>query len=151
MVDVRKLNDDDYMDIYCVIRDFYDEGHWSDEGEFSPENTMNYICNGLSQADAFGAYVDGELVGVLTLEVCYEFDTRPRAYVTDLFVLRGARGLGIGRLLVKACIAEAVSQDVLGIYAANTGTFSRRANALHDNLFKKYGFEEVSANLRLVL
>lgn len=151
MKEVRKVKKDEWMDVYLLVRDFYEEGHWAVEGEFSPENTMRYISEAVEGGHGFGVWVDGKLAGVLTLEICYEFDTRPRAYVTDLFVNEIYRGMGLGRDLVEIAIKEARSKNAISIYAANTGTFTRRANALHDNLFKKYGFAAVSTNLRMVL
>lgn len=151
MVFVRKLRDEDYMDVYNLIRPFYDEGHWSDGGEFSPENTMLYVTDALNQGAVFGAHIEDALVGVVTCQICYEFDTRPRCYVTDLYVLPAGRGTEAARLLVEAVVREAQAHNCVAAYSANTGNFTRRANALHDNLFKKYGFKPVSQNLMLEL
>lgn len=47
------------------------------------------------------AEVDGEAVGLAIHRPSYStFDGRPGLYVEDLFVAEGARGLGIGRMLM---------------------------------------------------
>lgn len=151
--DIRVLDESYWSDVYDLIRPFYDEGHWSDNGEFSPENTSRYILEMLYGSHVLGAFRPDEdaLVAIASCEICYEFHVRPEAYVTNFYSQKSVRGTGVGRKMVEAIIAFCKENNCGNIYAANTGEFSVRANALHDNLFAKYGFVVVSRNLRKVL
>ena len=145
---IFQLDDSYWSMVYDFLRPFYDEGHWSDCGEFSPENAANYISSMLQAGVVFGAFRDMELVGMVSCEVVYEFHVRPEAYITNFYTSQHVRGQGISRKLVEYLLEYCEKQDCGNVYAANTGQFTKRANALHDNLFEKYGFEFVSRNLR---
>ncbi|GAA2873330.1 GNAT superfamily N-acetyltransferase [Aminobacter niigataensis] len=74
-----------------------------------------------------GAYVDGEQVGfarVVTDYACF-------AYVADVIVWPGRRGLGIGKKLIQALLDHPELASVTG--------FSLRTSDAH-SLYKKFGF-----------
>jgi amino-acid N-acetyltransferase len=72
---------------------------------------------------------DGQVEGCCALSICWE----NLAEVRSLVVSREARGQGLGKMLVEACLSEAVA---LGIY---------RVFALTDRplFFARLGFSEV--------
>lgn len=75
-----------------------------------------------------GAYVDGEQVGfarVVTDYACF-------AYVADVIVWPGRRGLGIGKKLIQALLDHPELASVTG--------FSLRTSDAH-SLYEKFGFE----------
>jgi len=157
-MEVRMLREEDWGDVYDLIRPFYDEGHWSKVGEFSPENITAYIIKVLTFSNVFGVYDHGEdskedspLVGAASCGIVYKFNVRPEGHITDFYTSEDFRGRGAGRVLVEAIIEFCKKQNCGNIFAANTSRFTKEANVLHDNLFRKYGFEVVSNNLSRVM
>ena len=142
---IKKLTIDDLQDVYDLLRPFFDEGHWSRYGEFSPENTVSYIASFLETdyCNPLG-YYDGALKGLIVVDINYEFHNSPMGYVTNFYLAKDARATGISRMLVEKALELCNNSNCINVYAANTGIWSGRANALFDNLFNKYGFEKFS-------
>ena len=81
---------------------------------------------------------DGERVGFVHVKAESDyFSGQPRAYVSDVAVVRGAEGRGVGRALMEAAETRARSRGfsavALDVFAANT-----RARAVYGRL----GYEE---------
>jgi N-acetylglutamate synthase-like GNAT family acetyltransferase len=75
----------------------------------------------------FVAELDGRLIGCAALEV-YSWKL---AEVRSLAVAPEARGLGIGRLLVNACVSRAREQRILEVMAITSS----------EDFFKSCGFD----------
>jgi len=148
---VRVLTDDDWDSVFELLRPWYDEGHWSEASEFSPENGVAFVSDMLEYSDCIGCFDGSELVGLVCCDVSYNARVRPDCFITRLYSSPHVRGSGVSRLLVEAALLHARSRNCVSVYAANLTNFSDRDNTLHDNLFKKYGFGVVSNNLRKVL
>lgn len=73
---------------------------------------------------------EGTVLGCCALAICWE----NLAEVRSLVVAREARGLGLGRKLVEACLSDAVTLGIYRVFAlTNTPDF-----------FRHMGFAEVS-------
>lgn len=143
-MEVNLLSADHTQDVYDLLRPFFDEGHWNENGEYSPENTVKYIMEFLYHAETLGGYIDGKLHGIIVAEICYEFDVRPYGYITNFYTSPESRGSGLSRLLVEECLKLCDNANCRNVYAANTGILTNKANNLFDNMLKKHGFVPMS-------
>jgi N-acetylglutamate synthase-like GNAT family acetyltransferase len=75
----------------------------------------------------FIAEREGELIGCAALEVY----SKKLAEVRSLAVAKSAQGLGIGRMLVNACVERARDQEILEVMAITSS----------DDFFKSCGFD----------
>lgn len=139
---------DKLMDVYELLRPFYDEGHWFEYGTFSPENSIAYIAKFLQYADCVALYDDEDVLsGILVVEICEEFHTQPMGYFSNFYTRPEVRGMGGARLLIDAGVKLCYDKNCLNMYAANTGILNEKANKIFVNLMKKFGFVEVSTML----
>lgn len=135
---------DDIMDVYDLLRPFFDEGHWRQHGSINTDNVIKYIYAFLDQGDVFISRDDKGLNGIIVSEICYEFLDRPACYVTNFYTAPRIRGKGIARELFDIVIKNAQDHKAYGIYSMNCGIFTSEANALFGNLCKKFAFNQVS-------
>ncbi len=75
----------------------------------------------------FVAELEGEIVGCAALEVY----SRKLAEIRSLAVSPTARGLGVGKMLVKACVELARQRDILEVMAITSS----------EDFFKSCGFD----------
>lgn len=59
---------------------------------------------------AFGAFVETNLVGTVTIEFAAKPKTKHKAHVIGMFVQESARGQGAGRLLLSAALEAALKR-----------------------------------------
>lgn len=90
---------------------------------------------GLSQA--FGAFVDSELVGTVTVEFSAKPKTRHKAHLIGMFVDERARGLGAGRALLHEALAAARARP--GVQIVNLTVTEGNAPAIR--LYEAQGFK----------
>ena len=95
-----------------------------------------------ANAKTFGAFLEGKLVGNVTLSRDTGTKLLHRASVYAVYVTPSARGKGIARRLMQelieaACATEEIEQLYLAVSCGNTA-----AMKLYENLgFKKYGID----------
>lgn len=144
--EIKELNVKDTQIVYDLLYPFFEESHYGDKGEFSKKNSIAYIYTFLyvDYATTYGLFVEGELSGLITIDINHEFHTRPMGYVTNFYTAPRVRGIGGARLLVEKAVNLCNSNKCLNIYAANTGIRNNKANNIFDNLFSKYGFVKMS-------
>lgn len=84
----------------------------------------------------FGAFQDGQLVGIVRLSRYESSNEKHRAYLGGLFVLSDFRGAGYGRALVRAALNRAV--ELPGIRRISLAVVTHQEAAIH--LYQSLGF-----------
>lgn len=117
--EIEISSDDARLDLGVVHRFLAHESHWARgiERATVERSVRNSLC--------FGAYRDGAQIGFARVVT----DRATFAYVCDVFVLRAARGQGVGRLLVAAIMKH---PDLQGL--RRMALTSRDARALYERL-----------------
>ncbi|WP_040206016.1 GNAT family N-acetyltransferase [Neobacillus jeddahensis] len=91
----------------------------------------------------FGAFEEGELIGVVTLLQEERVKIRHRANIFAMHVTSCKQGLGIGKDLMKEAIKKARSIEVIEKINLSVTAGNERAKRLYTSLgFKVYGREE---------
>jgi len=87
-----------------------------------------------------GAYVDGKLTGIVQY-LFHRSSWTPGnyCYLQDLFVAEGARGLGLGRALIKAVYEKARAVGASRVHWL-TQTTNTQARILYDQVADNSGF-----------
>ncbi|MDM4768063.1 GNAT family N-acetyltransferase [Pelomonas sp. SE-A7] len=91
------------------------------------------------QVHGLGAYLDGELVGLVHFLFHGSTWAPQVCYLQDLFTAPAARGRGVGEALIEAVAAEAVRRGAGRCYWL-TQDHNRVARGLYDKLAEHRGF-----------
>jgi len=89
----------------------------------------------------FVAKNDGAIVGTLTL-VVFPIPSGLRAWIEDVVVDEGARGLGAGAALTEAAVAESKKRG-----ARSIDLTSRPSREVANAMYVKLGFEQRETNV----
>ncbi|OUA57218.1 GNAT family N-acetyltransferase [Bacillus thuringiensis] len=89
-----------------------------------------------------GAFKDGKLIGIATLETKPYIKQEHKAKIGSVYVSPKARGLGVGKALIKECLELAksleIEQVMLDVVVGNDG-----AKKLYESLgFHTFGIQE---------
>lgn len=107
------------------------------EEALQKENPIAQVEQNLASASTFGAFRDGQLVGVATLARERQLKLKHRANIFAVYVTPAARGLGIGKLLMKATID--LARTINDIEKLNLSVVSTNAPA--KKLYECFGFQ----------
>ncbi len=123
---LRKARIDDVKIIHRLIN------LSSGKGEMLPRSLMDIYG---SLRDFFVYYDEDEsrIIGICAMNIIWA----NLAEIRSLYVEESRRGKGVGRVLVEACISEAIT---LGLFKVFTLTYKK-------DFFLKLGFEEIDRNL----
>ncbi|MFM2059318.1 MAG: hypothetical protein RLY71_3703 [Pseudomonadota bacterium] len=100
-------------------------------------------ARGLSQA--FGAEIGDDLVGTVTMEYAAKPKTRHKALLIGMFVRESARGLGVGRALVQAALADAAGRAGLRVVTLTVTDGNAAATRLYESVgFSTFGVEPMA-------
>jgi len=104
----------------------------SGKGEMLPRSLMDIYG---SLRDFFVYYDEDEsrIIGICAMNIIWA----NLAEIRSLYVEESHRGKGVGRVLVEACISEAIT---LGLFKVFTLTYKK-------DFFLKLGFKEIDRNL----
>ena len=89
----------------------------------------------------FVARVDGVILGSLTLAF-YRIPTGTKAWIEDVVVDTDARGHGVGELLNRAALDEALARG-----AKDVSLTSRPSREAANRLYQRIGFEPRDTNV----
>lgn len=123
---LRKARIDDVKIIHRLIN------LSSGKGEMLPRSLMDIYG---SLRDFFVYYDEDEsrIIGICAMNIIWA----NLAEIRSLYVEESRRGKGVGRVLVEACISEAIT---LGLFKVFTLTYKK-------DFFLKLGFKEIDRNL----
>lgn len=117
---------------------------WEEEQQQTVEQIATRLRTELATPESFtlGAFVDRQLVGIVTFRRWTPAKFRHGAMLTGMYVAAQMRGRGVGRMLVAALIARARQLDGLQRIKLAVVTANPAARALYQSLgFESYGVE----------
>jgi GNAT superfamily N-acetyltransferase len=137
VITIGKLSQADrpaWEELFRAYNTFYESEHpqsmydraWA---EFQADERMH----------AFGAWLDGELVGITHFFIHVQTTATDSCYLEDLFTARAARGHGVGRALIKAVGEWAANRDCGRVYW-HTRETNATARLLYDKVATLPGF-----------
>lgn len=93
----------------------------------------------------FGAFLDDELVGTVTLEFQAKPKTAHKAHLIGMFVSEAARGGGVGRALMQAAMRLAADRPGIRVVTLTVTEGNAAAIALYESFgFKSFGVEPMA-------
>ncbi len=96
---------------------------------------------------AHGAFIDGELVGIVHTIYHYSgWTTGPYCYLQDLFTVPATRGKGVGRALIEFIYAEAKSKGASCVHWLTHET-NAEAQVLYNKVALRTGFIKYKKDL----
>ncbi|WP_200843989.1 GNAT family N-acetyltransferase [Pantoea sp. 18069] len=93
----------------------------------------------------FGAFLDDELLGTVTLEFSAKPKTRHKAHLIGMFVAQAARGSGAGRALMQAAMRLAGDRPGVRVVTLTVTDGNTPAIALYESFgFQRFGLEPMA-------
>ena len=123
---LRKARIDDVKIIHRLIN------LSSGKGEMLPRSLMD-IYGSLRDFFVYYDEYESRIIGICAMNIIWA----NLAEIRSLYVEESHRGKGVGRVLVEACISEAIT---LGLFKVFTLTYKK-------DFFLKLGFKEIDRNL----
>ncbi|UCZ53729.1 GNAT family N-acetyltransferase [Bacillus shivajii] len=113
---------------------------YEEEKEYSLETFENRL--NFEHFFTFGAFVEDELAGVVTLILETKPKTKHRANVVAMYVYPDKRKCGIGRILMTEAIKKAKDiKEIEQVYLTVTSSNLPAKNLYHSIGFKTYGID----------
>ncbi|MGG1676040.1 GNAT family N-acetyltransferase [Neobacillus sp. NRS-1170] len=115
------------------------------EDAIKRENPIEQTARNFSQPGnyTFGAFENGELIGVVTLLQEQAEKIKHRANIYAMYVTQSKRGTGIGEALMTEAIKKAKSVEAIEKINLSVMASNEKAKKLYIKLgFKEYGYEE---------
>lgn len=126
---------------------------FAEERQLSPEGWSSRIPSTESNDFIYGAFNGDALVGMSGFYRMPREKTKHKGMIWGVYVAESARGLGLGRRLVEACLKLARQQSGIELVQLCVTESSQAARALYAKLgFKEYGIEPMAlrVNNRLI-
>jgi ribosomal protein S18 acetylase RimI-like enzyme len=140
-MEIKKLNQDDAT-LYQKIRlqalienpEYYGSSY-----EEESRRPIEFFRDRLNQENVFtfGAFIDQDLIGVITLSLETRIKTNHIADIFGMYVDKNHRKMGIGKVLMNVAINKAKSDKIERIRLSVT-----ESNDPAYNMYKKLGFIE---------
>lgn len=103
------------------------------------------IADAKGLSEAYGAFIDDDLVGTVTVEFAAKPKTRHKAHLIGMFVSEAARGLGAGRALVHAALSAASARPGVLVVTLTVTEGNLPAVALYESCgFSSFGIEPMA-------
>ncbi|MDN3018321.1 GNAT family N-acetyltransferase [Paenibacillus sp. BSR1-1] len=115
------------------------------EDAIKRENPIGQTARNFSQPGnyTFGAFENGELIGVVTLLQEQAEKIKHRANIYAMYVTLSKRGTGVGEALMTEAIKKAKSVEAIEKINLSVIATNEKAKKLYTKLgFKEYGYEE---------
>lgn len=106
---------------------------------------ISRLCDPKGLSQSFGAFVDGELAGTVTVEFSAKPKTKHKAHIIGMFVAESARGLGAGKALVHAALAAAAERPGVRVVTLTVTEGNAPAVGLYEACgFMSFGIEPMA-------
>ena len=117
-----------------------------DERAAEPESWwVKRIADPKGLSIAFGAFIEGDLAGTVTIEFAAKPKTRHKAHLIGMFVSEALRGRGAGRALVQAALDAAVSRPEVRVVTLTVTEGNAAAIRLYESCgFRTFGIEPMA-------
>jgi ribosomal protein S18 acetylase RimI-like enzyme len=118
----------------------------AEERAAEPESFwVKRIADPGSLSVAFGAFIEDELAGTVTIEFAAKPKTRHKAHLIGMFVSEALRGRGAGRALVEAALAAASERPGVLVVTLTVTQGNDAAIALYESCgFRTFGIEPMA-------
>ncbi|SEO87769.1 Ribosomal protein S18 acetylase RimI [Amphibacillus marinus] len=147
-MEIRQLKSNDAESYLAIRLEALQNSHEAFATSYGEEKnqTENSYHDRLSSETTFtfGAFIDKQLVGVITLVRETLVKLSHRANLVAMYIKPEARGKGIGKLLVNSAIGQAAQLDGLEQIYLSVVTTNQSAK----QLYLATGFEVVGKQLR---
>lgn len=119
------------------------------EEELQIENPVQIYSEKIKSNNryTYGAFVNDELIGVVTLQLETPLKIRHKANILAMFVSQKHRGLKIGRLLMQHLIENAKLLELEQLHLTVVSTNIAAKNLYTSLGFSRYGLEEKALKL----
>ena len=139
IIHIRNIQEDDNVQVAKLIRNVFDEHGAPQTGTVYPDSTTDNLFALFQQERTifWVAVMDDEIVGCCGI---YPTEGLPGncAELVKFYILKKARGQGIGKALMEKSIASAIEMGYSEIYIESMPHF---ANAVR--IYEKQGFEKL--------
>ena len=117
-----------------------------DERAAEPESWwVRRIADPKGLSIAFGAFIEGDLAGTVTIEFAAKPKTRHKAHLIGMFVSEALRGQGAGRALVQAALDAAASRPEVRVVTLTVTEGNAAAIGLYESCgFRTFGIEPMA-------
>ncbi|MGG0736303.1 N-acetyltransferase family protein [Niallia taxi] len=114
---------------------------YEEEKEFTIETFENRLSN--SSSYTLGAFENGELLGVVTLQLEQKAKLKHRINIFAMYVAVGNRGHGVGKKLLKEAITRSKQMNGIEAIYLTVGAANQPAKNLYKSLgFATYGIDK---------
>lgn len=146
-VSVRRLAAEDaiaYKQLRDAMLDGFPDAFTSDADTERSKPASGYVARFVSEIDparfSFGAWLTDGLVGAISCERDERMKVRHIGHVVGMMVRPQTQGQGVGRALLKACIAHACTVPELELLTLSVTSSNASAIALYERAgFVRYG------------
>ena len=134
LFEIRQLSDNDFMNWKALWKQYLEFYKTSVEDLVYETTFKRLISSDHFSQNAFVAEQDNELIGLVHyIYHPHNWKIEDVCYLQDLFVLKTARGTGVGRALMEAVYLAADRNDTSTVYWL-TQDFNEQARKLYDNI-----------------
>ena len=134
LFEIRQLSDNDFINWKILWKQYLEFYKTSVEDLVYETTFKRLISSDHFSQNAFVAEQDNELIGLVHyIYHPHNWKIEDVCYLQDLFVLKTARGTGVGRALMEAVYLAADRNDTSTVYWL-TQDFNEQARKLYDNI-----------------
>lgn len=134
LFEIRQLCDNDFINWKTLWKQYLEFYKTSVEDLVYETTFKRLISIDHFSQNAFVAEQDNELVGLVHyIYHPHNWKIEDVCYLQDLFVLKTARGIGVGRALIESVYLAADRNDTSTVYWL-TQDFNEQARKLYDNI-----------------
>lgn len=133
----------DALEIYGLMKGYREESH-SKEREYDPKNSIITILSWISDnSKCLVVRREGKIVAFAAIWIGHTFYKDKELDIEMFYIHPSVRGTHIARALASAICDLAKENNCSLIYTAGLSGGSKQNEKLYQNLWKKFGFNEL--------